>query len=141
MKNFFFVFLLLLCCVASLQAQSLAQLNGRVVESNGQAVEWATVILLNLPDLTLVKGTLTNADGTFAIEAIEAGNYLVEVSMVGFASVQTEAVAVQAGEIKSLPVLTLLPRTESLKEVTITARKPTIEVQAEQNGVQRQCIR
>ncbi len=38
------------------------------------------------PDSTLLKGVLTNEDGAFTISGINAGNYIVETSFVGYDS-------------------------------------------------------
>ena len=51
---------------------------------NGEALEMATVRLLNSTDSSLVQGSRTNNQGSFILLKVKPGNYKLVVSMVGY---------------------------------------------------------
>ena len=59
------------------------------------------------PDSTLLKGVLTNEDGaftiTFTISGINAGNYIVETSFVGYDS-QSRNIKISNADITLKPI-------------------------------------
>ncbi|MEO0790473.1 MAG: TonB-dependent receptor [Bacteroidota bacterium] len=72
-------------------------IRGEVVDaSTGEAVEFATVVLMNAQDSSQVDGTLTETNGKFRMTDVATGNYLVKVSFIGYeelmlADVETSA--------------------------------------------------
>lgn len=78
----YFILFLLLCCVGSVSAQGTYMLMGKVVDKDGNPVEFASVVLA---DSTAKKstGTATGPEGTFLLNA-KRGVYNLEVSMVGY---------------------------------------------------------
>ena len=98
-------------------------LSGKVQDTNGQAVAFATISLLQ-PDSTLVTGAISDEDGAYTLSAA-AGNYIVQVSFVGYAT-QTDNIHLQQSETKHF---TLRPQTEELAEVEVQAKRPLVERQ------------
>lgn len=81
MKRFILFLFLFLATVA--QAQK-GQVRGRVVDANtGENVEYATIALLNPQDSTLRDGSVSEANGTFSIEA-PYGTYLLRITFIGY---------------------------------------------------------
>lgn len=68
------------------------------------------------------KGTVANADGQFALESIEPGNYEVVISSVGFETKQIRA-KVQAGETTQLGAIDLSVSVSEMQAIEITGRK------------------
>ena len=63
-----FPYLICICCFSCFWLSHfslLAQLTGRVVDEQGQAIEAANVLLRSLPDRALVKGQITDAGPDF----------------------------------------------------------------------------
>lgn len=83
------VFLLTLLFTTSAIAQGHT-IRGRVVASKeGAALRSANVVLVQLPD-SVSKGTVTDANGRFALENVRSGSYLLRVSYIGYATVVRE---------------------------------------------------
>ena len=62
-------------------------ISGNVIESETkEAVLQATVQLLLLPDSTYIAGAATVAQGKFTLPKVQAGNYILKVSYIGFQS-------------------------------------------------------
>ncbi|MFC4634734.1 outer membrane beta-barrel protein [Dokdonia ponticola] len=119
--SFFLVFLLTLCS-GFLVAQE-ATLSGIVKNNAGEGVPFVNVVLYTTSD-EIVKGAVTDDAGTFIFTEIKEGSYLVKASFVGYEN-YTSAVF-NLSEDKQLPVIILKENTESLEEVTVISKKPTI---------------
>ena len=79
--------------------------------------------MLHNNDGAFIKGTSTDDAGYFELTSITKGSYSIKVSFIGFKSFSN---TVNVDKDVSLDTIILLEDTESLDEVTITAKKPTI---------------
>ena len=75
--------------VGAIQAQS--GITGRVSDETHQPVSYANVLLLSAADSLLVKGGISNDDGSFALNGIAPGNYMLKIMMVGYTDHDSEA--------------------------------------------------
>lgn len=96
------------------------------ISENGGPVSQATVSLLKAVDSSLVKAELADDSGNYVINSIDAGNYFIAVTTIGYEP-YLEAVSLKSGEIATHNVALKVAST-TMKEVAITARKPFIEV-------------
>ena len=80
MKTVLLFFACLLAGVVQVQAQTI---KGRLTDTTGQPVAYANVIL-QTSDSTLVDGTNTNDEGKFAVMAPGSGDYLLQLSFIGY---------------------------------------------------------
>lgn len=125
--------LILLPILAFLVALSSANaqiINGLVQQISGQPVEFATVTLHKSQDSTLVKGTLTGEDGRFEIAQVSAGQYFVKSNAVGMGTSSGPVFDYDGGN-KTLETLIIDEAANELAQVTVTARRPPIEVKAD----------
>jgi len=124
MKNFYFTSLLCLIPLISFKSQAQNSVKGIIIDENQKAVPFANVILLQASDSTTVyKGTVSEEDGSFLIEAVENNNYLLEVRFVGYENFQK---IIEVDGNTNLRKLMLVESASNLDEVTVTAKKPTI---------------
>jgi len=108
-------------------AQTLsAVIRGKVTTENKVAADLATVILL-AADSSILKSTVCDNTGSFAFMAIEPGNYLVLTSKIGYNQSLMGPYKVTGNEDINLAVKLILSMPQ-LKEVTVTASTPYIEV-------------
>ena len=80
--NRLLTFLLALCLAMASSAQK-ATVAGTVVDSDGEPLPGATVVVMKL-DSTQVTGQSTKEDGTFSVSGFQVGDYLLRVSYVGY---------------------------------------------------------
>lgn len=106
------------------------KISGLVAQSDGAGVEFATVMLYNASDTTLVKGAITGDGGRFEFDDIASGRYFVEASQVGLGKGAVSAFDYEGGE-KQLDNIVLQESAQSLSAVTIVARRPVVEVKAD----------
>ncbi|MEQ1746495.1 MAG: TonB-dependent receptor [Saprospiraceae bacterium] len=106
------------------------KITGTMTDAGGQAQEFATVTLHAASDSAFVKGAVTDRQGRFEIENTSAGTYFVRGQLLGFRTTDSERFDFGKTDV-TLPALALAPLSKELQEVTVTAQKPLIEVQAD----------
>jgi len=100
-----------------------------VNDENGQPLEFVTVSLRNLPDSSVVSGTVTDAAGQFSIERSSAGDY-IQLSLIGylptelplsfFTSHRTIALQPDRKMLEGALVTAILPKTEIKGDAVVT---------------------
>ncbi|TPE42403.1 outer membrane beta-barrel protein [Pontibacter mangrovi] len=119
-----------LCCL--LACRAFAQLTGSLQDQGGNALSYASVNLLQLPDSTGVSGTLTAQDGSFSIPPPASGTYTLRVSMVGYGIQHTGSFTVGSGAFcKDFGTLTLQAHAHALQEVSVTALQAAMTLEAD----------
>ena len=88
-------------------------LKGRVVSEEKTPISNANVMIGNNG-----IGTMTNASGEYQINGLEAGNYIIKASYVGYAP-QSMEVGVSNNTITTLPDFILQEQQEQLNEVIV----------------------
>ena len=128
MRNAINLFVCLL--IAQLTFAQNATISGSILDNTSSPIEFANVMLLNAADSTLYKGGLTEDGGKFYFENVNAGSYVIHSSMVGFGQVHSDLITVENSTTLEVPVLTLSQGVE-IEQVTVTAKKPFIELKAD----------
>ena len=113
--------LLILMSVSVIQAMAQRNITGKVLESDSQEPVAQTTVRLLKTDSTLVTGTLTNLDGLFRVKAPSAGNFIVQITCVGFKPF-TKNVNVTADKDIALGTINLDPDAIMLKGATVTGQ-------------------
>ena len=113
--------LLILMSVSVIQAMAQRNITGKVLESDSQEPVAQTTVRLLKTDSTLVTGTLTNLDGLFRVKAPLAGNFIVQITCVGFKP-YTKNVKVTADKDIALGTINLDPDAIMLKGATVTGQ-------------------
>ncbi len=106
------------------------KITGSITDANREPQGFATVTLLLEKDSALVKGAISDEQGHFEIENVPAGRYFVRTQMLGFRSTDSDIFDFDKTDVV-LPMLVLSTASQQLKEVSIVAQKPLIEIQAD----------
>lgn len=105
-------------------------LMGMVQENEGKPMPFANVLLLTVTDSTLVKGAVSAENGSFLIEHVKPGTYLVAISMIGYKKTYSPPFTLSEGNPNySIPTLQVSTEDQQLSEVTVSAQKPLFEQQ------------
>ena len=124
------IYLLACLFIAQISIAQHTTIKGIILDNASTPVEYANVMLLQAADSTLYKGGLTETGGQYQFDAIEAGSYIIHTSMVGFGEVYSAVLKADGSSIVEVPTLTLSQGVE-IEQVTVTARKPFIELKAD----------
>ncbi len=105
------------------------QINGTVFEKE-EPLAYATVILKNLKDSSIVKAAVTMEDGRFSFSGIPYATYFIETSFVGLQSFQSGPFLLETEIFKMDPII-LQPASTELEAVEVVSARPLIEVFAD----------
>ena len=83
MKNLFFLIASLLF-ISNIETFAQGKISGQITDDKNKIVEFASITLLKAKDSTLVKGALSDQNGSFEFEKIASGEYLVNISQMGY---------------------------------------------------------
>jgi ferric enterobactin receptor len=124
-KQSLFYVLFLFFIVLSSSAQN-ATIKGVVVnDQNNQALEYASIALLNTKDSTVAAGTISKQNGSFILSKINAGNYIVKVVFIGYETKYISNVSVETDGQINLNNIVLKPGSKFLNDVIVTGKKAT----------------
>ncbi|MEO0333170.1 MAG: carboxypeptidase-like regulatory domain-containing protein, partial [Bacteroidota bacterium] len=115
----------------SLQAQT--SLSGEVKDLSNHPVSFANVLLLHSTDSSLVKGAISDTNGTFLLET-QAGDYILHITSVGYQSASSQLKVTRAPK-QYLGTLYLAENTQQLDEVVVKGKKPLFERQVDRTVV------
>lgn len=102
---------------------------GRVVDSANQPLEYVNVILYKTDGTTMVKGTITDLDGAFQLANVKDGSYVLNVQFMGYKTV-TRNVTVSSANNHTvrLKAITLEDDSEQIAEVAVVAQKQSMKL-------------
>jgi iron complex outermembrane recepter protein len=106
------------------------KVTGVVKDDQGKGVDKSTASLLRAKDSSVVKLAVTDAGGKFSFQATP-GNYLVSTSHVGHATSYSNVFEVAGSGDIDLGTITIVKAAANLGAVTVTSKKPMVEVKAD----------
>ncbi|MBO7608670.1 MAG: TonB-dependent receptor [Muribaculaceae bacterium] len=98
--------------------------NGKVIDENGEPMPFVNVVMLSMPDSAYVQGGITDDQGAFKLNALQNGG-LVKISYIGYQTIYINSSAVDLGTITMQPEATLLG------EVVVVSKLPKTRVKGE----------
>ncbi len=120
--------LFLFFCISIFGFSQEFSVSGKVVDEQGLPISFANVILITQQDSTAIKGTSTDDIGIFRINSLSKNIYNFKISYIGYKEVLNELTI--DGDL-NLGTIILQEETQSLEEVTIIFKKPTIKKEAD----------
>ena len=105
-------------------------LSGIVLSDKATPVEFGTVALLKPSDSTLLYFGITNASGNFEIKSVAGGNYVFQISFIGYNTYDTVITVPNAKE-GNLGLFILQTATVGLDAVNISAERIPIQIKGD----------
>ncbi|MET3877057.1 outer membrane beta-barrel protein [Chitinophaga sp. OAE865] len=133
MRNFFSLMVVLFVASYNVNAQTPIptplKITGKVADIvTGKPIEYASVVLLKQADSSMVTGAYTSPAGTFSLNNITPGIYVVRITFMGYEKLE-KAVRVTEGKNTLAGTLRLQPAGKVLNAVEIKAEKPAFSMQ------------
>ncbi|MBX2818527.1 MAG: outer membrane beta-barrel protein [Rhodothermaceae bacterium] len=122
------------CSLVTAQT-SRYNVEGVVTDTSDVTLAGATVVLLNSTDSTIVSFGTTRSDGLFRLRRIQAGNYTLQVSFVGFEQYIAEIEIIEENlNVGSIPLKAAVSELDALvitaDYIPILINKDTLEYNA-----------
>ncbi|MBN8583473.1 MAG: TonB-dependent receptor [Ignavibacteria bacterium] len=106
-------------------------IKGKVSDLSSSLPVDADVKLFKQGDSALVKGTKCNASGEFSLDAVPAGTYRLEVSLIEYSTMNVENISLTSGQTVSLDTITLKKQNVSTDEILVEEEKGLIQLTAD----------
>lgn len=120
---------LLLACVHSTLPAQNHLIRGIVRDStHNKAIGYANCVLLRSADSSFIYGTISDEKGEFVIKNVDTGNYMLRISIIGYAPYWRE---VRVQQMVNLGVIWLKQSATFLKTATVTGKRPMYSVDGE----------
>jgi outer membrane receptor protein involved in Fe transport/5-hydroxyisourate hydrolase-like protein (transthyretin family) len=103
-------------------------LSGKILDANlKEPIAYVNVVLKNNnTNNEFVAGVITNENGVFTMENVASGNYLIEVSFIGYKTYSNTIYVGANSEYLDLGIIALEEDVSQLDEVVITSKKEAI---------------
>lgn len=125
MKKLFLTAAAIVCAALPTHSQSLA---GRVSDSMNNPLEYASILILQPADSSLIAGTVSRQDGTFSIALpTPHDGILIKATLLGY-----KPAVVRPGSVHDSVSITLQPDNRVISETVIKADRPAYRMK---NGV------
>ncbi len=108
-------------------AANPGKVEGNIMDGvTSQFLPYVNIELLKSPDSTLIKVAISNNEGSYMIEDIAYGKYLLRISCIGYKNeIVPEFELSTENPVIKLGTTNLLPESKSLNEVVVTGQKLT----------------
>lgn len=121
------LFCLLFCFICLIGHTQSVTLSGEVRDSVTQApLPFVNVVLKQQKDSSFVTGGITNETGIFQLSDVKPGDYLIEISFVGYKKTSSSILVGSLSEFLDLGKFYLPESSTSLGEVVITAKQDEV---------------
>lgn len=134
LKSVLFSFTLSFLFTGLLNAQNIGKLSGVVLDSAGGSLNSATVMLLKKADSTLIEFALSENDGRFKFEKLSMGDFLLNVTYLGYKSFYKSVTFSSAMPNVNMGNVVLESQSTLLNEIVVegernpmTIKKDTVE--------------
>jgi hypothetical protein len=105
-------------------------ISGHITDEHNKPLPFVNVILLKTTDSTLVTAQLTNEKGDFQLTPADTGSFVLKTVLMGYEPNNYGPVQL-SNENVVLPAISLSAKEQQLKEVSVRAQKPFVEVHAD----------
>ncbi|WP_129714265.1 outer membrane beta-barrel protein [Pedobacter sp. SYP-B3415] len=123
----------LILAAGQAHAQKVFSVSGKVADAtDGNSVPGATVLIYAKQSEQSLASALSDENGMFRLNGLEAGLYRIRISYVGYAAFVVNDISLSKNDPeRNLGTVKIAPDQNNLAEVTVTAEKPTLEFAAD----------
>jgi iron complex outermembrane receptor protein len=127
--------LILLLLVGTVAAHAQGSVRGKIADkARNEPLEFVNVSVFQQASNKLVKGAITDGSGSFNIKGLANGNYVLNVSFVGYKTVKRNFVISDSKKDVHYLVIYLTDDTHSLKEVQVVGQKSTMKLEVDKKS-------
>lgn len=115
------IFLLMLPFFVSAQAPATVTVSGAIKDNKKLPIPYSSAVLKAAKDSAFVSGTVSNEQGQFVISGVKSGNYILELSMIGFKPVRESLTVGVLSSFLDLGTIQMQEEGKMLNEVQVTS--------------------
>lgn len=136
--NFFRIFIFSAILLFSNSIWAGGRITGKVIDKKeNTAVEYASVTLHRVSDTALVTGVVTNANGSFVLDNLKDGSYLLRVSFIGYSTYfHPSKIVINANQSHvNVGKILIAPSATTLEAAEIVAERTMVEYQLDKRVI------
>lgn len=99
-------------------SQDKCQIKGSVVDQNGEALQYATIQIINVSN-EVVRGVFTDSYGYFCDENMVKGKYKIKISHIGYETFESDVFEIKNGDTYTFNSISLASNNTQLSEVIV----------------------
>lgn len=131
--NRFIAIVLFAVCAVTATAQGTVK--GKVLsKSTNEPLEFINVTVTHKGDTKILKGVITDMSGSFVISGLGNGNYVLNVSFIGYKSVNRNFVISGESRSKNFGTVYLSEDAHTLSEVTVTGQRTEMKLEVDRKS-------
>ena len=115
-------FVLFLVAAFAVMAMDAAVVKGKIVDAGGSALDFVNVVLTSKSDKASVYGAISDEHGQFVVESVPAGEYVLEITFVGYQTIKRDVTVKSLNEQVALGKLVLREDAKMLGEVEVVGQ-------------------
>ncbi|MBS1663543.1 MAG: TonB-dependent receptor [Bacteroidetes bacterium] len=122
---------LLLLIILSYERAAAQQITGFTNDDQGKPLAGASVSLKKNKDSSLVKLSISDANGQYEFSAVSPGEYFIFISHIGYIPRSSAVFEVRTEGIIHAPAAPLSHASRELREAVVAGRRPLLEVKSD----------
>ena len=139
MKKITVAILIIFCYLSFAQTEdkkNMAKISGKVLNFESKIpIEYANVIVYNLPDSSQVTGGITNKEGIFVLDGIKNGKYYVSVQFIGYEKKIIENVLITSSNTVDLGNIFISVTAINLENVVVEGERNPVSFQLDRKVI------
>jgi hypothetical protein len=106
-------------------------IEGLFIDSRQKPIPFVAVVLYQLPDSTVIEQTTSDDKGRFRFSSPQYGRFFIKAHLMGFQKYESAPIVrtENTPSVQDLPKIQLLESENQLKTLTVTVKKPLVEIQ------------
>jgi len=130
--NYRLIFTMMGILCASMGHAQQGQVTGKLIDQQKQAIPYANIVLYQLPDSSLITGTVSSSEGKFIVNVPFNQSFFIKISAVGYVSFNSKPFKLtDASPTLKFETLVLAEDAAVLGEVKVTALRPQVIMEAD----------
>ena len=126
MRRAGFILILIAHAITTFAQVESVTISGVVKDNSGQPLPYVNVVLLAEKDKAFIAGTVTNEEGRYTVSNIKPGNYLMEVSYIGYKNHSQSILIGKLSSFLDLGGLQLEEDVTALNEVVVDGTRDAV---------------
>ena len=126
MRRAGFILILIAHAITAFAQVESVTISGVVKDNSGQPLPYVNVVLLAEKDKAFIAGTVTNEEGRYTVSNIKPGNYLMEVSYIGYKNHSQSILIGKLSSFLDLGGLQLEEDVTALNEVVVDGTRDAV---------------
>jgi Outer membrane protein beta-barrel family/Carboxypeptidase regulatory-like domain len=102
--------------------------SGSIKDEANNPIAYANILLLKAQDSTIVSGTTSNEEGQFRFNNVTTNTYIIKASFITYEDNYSN---ITVSEDLQTPLIVLKESIETLSEIQITYKKPTLKLEVD----------